>query len=110
MQVIIPILRKSSDLSIIVIKNVSFFCSNYSKPGQQLYNADNDDIVERARSRAASRAQDIIEESPKENHEVKGGGQQNTATNNGTYSPSRKYSVDDNIQVIQIIETIIQAP
>jgi len=66
----------------------------YRKPGQQFHNEDVEDIVERARSRAASRAQDIVEESPRE-AEVRG---QNIANNNNSYSPSRKYSVDDNIQ------------
>ena len=72
------------------------------KPGQQFHNEDVEDIVERARSRAASRAQDIVEESPRE-AEVRG---QNIANNNNSYSLSRKYSVDDNIQASSVVEFI----
>ena len=78
---------------------ITFF---FRKPGQQFHNEDVEDIVERARSRAASRAQDIVEESPRE-AEVRG---QNIANNNNSYSPSRKYSVDDNIQVSSVVEFI----
>ena len=78
-----------------VLKKLFFL---FRKPGQQY--EDVEDIVERARSRAASRAQDIVEESPRE-AEVRG---QNIANNNNSYSPSRKYSVDDNIQASLVVE------